>query len=79
MKQRFKSYKFWVALSGAVIIFINSLGKIFDFQIDSAIVESVIMGFCGVLVVLGIVDKPKTNDKTEKQTEEKAVLPEDKE
>lgn len=83
MKQRLKSYKFWIALSGAVIIFVNALGKVFDFQIDGAVVESVIMGFCGVLVVLGFVEKPKTNEEKpseslDNETQEKAVLPEEK-
>ena len=83
MKQRLKSYKFWVALSGAVIIFVNALGKVFGFQIDGAVLEGVIMGFCGVLVVLGFVDKPKSNEakpaeSLDAKSEEKAVLPEEK-
>lgn len=60
MKKRFKSYKFWVALSGAVVIFAKSLGEAFGFNLSEQVIDSVIMGFCGVLVVLGIVEKPQT-------------------
>ena len=83
MKQRLKSYKFWVSLFASIIIFINALGSLCGFKIDEVAMESVIMGFCGVLVVLGIVDKPKANQEQKAQEnqpqeseEEKAVLPE---
>lgn len=58
--KKFKTYAFWVALSGAIVILIQSLGKLFGFEIESSTVENVIMSICGVLVVLGIVTK--TND-----------------
>ena len=80
MKQRLKSYKFWVSLSASVILLVNSLGNLFGFKIDEVAMESVIMAFCGVLVVLGFVDKPKENQSTteEKAKQEKADLPEEK-
>ncbi|MBR5226929.1 MAG: hypothetical protein IKV69_02510 [Clostridia bacterium] len=78
MKQRLKSYKFWVSLSASVILFVNALGNLFGFRIDEVAMESVIMAFCGVLVVLGFVDKPKENQSEEKPNEEKADLPEEK-
>ena len=79
MKQRLKSYKFWVSLSASVILFVNALGNLFGFKIDEVAMESVIMTFCGVLVVLGFVDKPKENQITsEDKIKEKADLPEEK-
>ena len=78
MKQRLKSYKFWVSLSASVILFVNALGNLFGFRIDEVAMESVIMAFCGVLVVLGFVDKSKENQSEEKPNEEKADLPEEK-
>lgn len=80
MKQRLKSYKFWVSLSASVILLVNSLGNLFGFKIDEVAMESVIMAFCGVLVVLGFVDKPKENQNAneEKTKQEKADLPEEK-
>ena len=59
MKQRFKSYKFWVAFSGAVVIFVKALGDLFGFEISEDVVDRIIMGFCGILVAIGLVEKPK--------------------
>lgn len=56
--QRIKSYKFWLALSASVVIFIKVLKEMFNFEIDENLVDKLIMSFCGVLVVLGIVEKP---------------------
>ena len=61
--ERMKSYSFWVSLSGALIIFINCLGRIFNFQIENEIVEDVIMSIAGLLVVLGFVTKEAVTNK----------------
>ena len=63
--ERMKSYSFWVSFSGALIIFINCLGRIFNFQIENEIVEDVIMSIAGLLVVLGFVTK-ETKEKKDK-------------
>lgn len=55
MNNRFKTYAFWVAFSSAVVVLVQSLGKLFGFEIESSVVENVIMSICGVLIVLGIV------------------------
>lgn len=55
MNNRFKTYAFWVALSSAVVVLVQSMGKLFGFEIESSVVENVIMSICGVLIVLGIV------------------------
>ena len=64
MKKLFKSYSFWAALSCAVAIFLEDLSELLNLDINVSLVESVIMSFCGVLVVLGIVNK-KDNQKKE--------------
>ncbi len=69
MKNRFKSYGFWTALSGAVVVLLQSLGKCFGFTIDDQIVSGVIMAVAGVLVVLGVVTMP-SGDKQEEETQE---------
>ena len=81
--ERMKSYSFWVSLSGALIIFINCLGRIFNFQIENEIVEGVIMSIAGLLVVLGFVTKEASVDKTDdnlediEETSEEGVASED--
>ena len=60
----FKSYGFWTAFAGAVVILVNSLGQLFGFSIESQLIENVILAFAGVLVALGVVsmEKAKTVD-----------------
>lgn len=57
IKEKFKNYGFWLSLSGAVVIFLQALG----FKIEQPIIDSIVKGFCGVLVVLGIITKPKND------------------
>ena len=71
---RFKTYAFWLALSSAVVILVQSLGKLFGFEIESSTIENVIMSICGVLVVLGIVTK-KSNSETSEEVEEEVNEP----
>lgn len=61
----FKSYGFWTAFAGAVVILVNSLGQLFGFSIESKLIENVILAFAGVLVALGVVSMEK--GKEEKQ------------
>lgn len=72
MKQKFKSYGFWTALAGAVVVFVEALGKCFGFTVESELVSGVIMAIAGVLVVLGVVTMPKEPgaDKSSDPTEE---------
>lgn len=68
LKNRIKTYAFWVALSSAVVVLVQSIGKLFGFEIESSTIENVIMSICGVLIVLGIVtnstDSQKSSDDT---------------
>lgn len=59
--KKFKTYGFWTALSGAVVIFLNALGDCFGFSVDNELVSALIMAFAGVLVVLGVVSMPGDN------------------
>ena len=65
--KKFKTYAFWVALGSAIVILIQSLGKLFGFEIESSLIENVIMSICGVLVVLGIVTKNPENVTTDEE------------
>lgn len=76
--ERMKSYSFWVSFSGALIIFLNCLGNIFNFKIQNEVVEDVIMSIAGLLVVLGFVSKETTSDEdtnssTEEETPQQAI------
>lgn len=69
MKDRIKSYKFWVSLSGAVVVLVRTLGDAFGFLVDETVVNNIIMGFCGVLVAIGLVEKPQNKNLSPKNSE----------
>ena len=68
--KRIKTYKFWVALSAALILFVQTIGDALNFEIDAETINSVIMAFCGVLVVCGFVTKDEDIDSTDTNEEE---------
>lgn len=81
----FKSYGFWTAFAGAVVILVNALGDLFGFKIESKLIENAIMAVAGVLVALGVVsmgtkkEPPIADetvaDKSEDKTAAKEELP----
>lgn len=70
MNKRFKSYSFWTALVGAVVVFLNALGDCFGFSIDNDLVSGLIMAFAGLLVVLGVVTMPKDSENSQSDAED---------
>lgn len=57
-----RSYNFWLSLSGAVGLFVVSIAKILGYSIKAEGVSEIIMSFCGILIVFGIVNKPKKEE-----------------
>lgn len=74
MKDKIKSYSFWTALSGAVVVLLQAVGDCFGFSIQSELVSGIIMAIAGVLVVFGVVSMPKSSseNKTDKDDEAKS-------
>lgn len=69
--KNFRSYGFWTALAGAVVVLLNAIGKCFGFTIEEQIVTDIIMAVAGILVVFGVVSMPKKDeDKKTSSTEE---------
>lgn len=76
MKERLKSYKFWVSFSGAVVVLLKTLGQAFGFEVNESVIDGIIMGVCGVLVAMGLVEKPKPlNTQEEKNIDEEKQKP----
>lgn len=65
MKEKLKSYSFWSALSGAMVIFVNALGKIFGFSVEDELISGLIMAIAGVLVVFGVVTMPSNKNESQ--------------
>ncbi|MBQ8908794.1 MAG: hypothetical protein IJY90_00680 [Clostridia bacterium] len=73
----FKTYGFWTAFAGAVVILINALGDLFGFKIESKLVENVIMAVAGVLVALGVVSMSGTKKEDAQEAEAEVECEED--
>ena len=69
MKDKIKSYSFWTALSGAVVVLLQAIGDCFGFSIQSELVSGIIMAIAGVLVVFGVVSMPNKDGSTDKESE----------
>lgn len=79
MKNKIKSYGFWTALAGAVVVLVNALGQMFGFSVDNEIITNVIMAIAGLLVVLGVVTMPKGEDVNQQEGESEETDAESKE
>ena len=79
MKNKIKSYGFWTALAGAVVVLVNALGQMFGFSVDNEIITDVIMAIAGLLVVLGVVTMPKGEDGNQQEGESEESDAESKE
>ena len=69
LKQLIKSYGFWTALAGAIVVLVNAIGRAFGFFIEEEVISNIIMAVAGVLVVFGIVSLPRPNE--DEKNEEK--------
>ena len=73
LKEKFKSYKFWVALTSAVIIFLQTLGKELGFSISEETISNIVITFCGILVLLGLINDDRNTPTTPQITTEEQV------
>lgn len=58
LKDRIKTYNFWVSLSSAIFLIIKLLGQQFHFNVDESLFSDIITSLCGILVLLGIIAPP---------------------
>lgn len=73
IKDKIKSYSFWVSLASAVILILKVVGSRFGFTVDESMVSDAFTALCSILVLLGIIVVPSTQDKTS-QTQESTEL-----
>ena len=60
LKQKFKNYGFWMSLTAAVVLVLQTIGKNFNFSVDDEAITSIVNSVCGVLIVLGIISNPNS-------------------
>ncbi len=69
MKDRIKTYSFWVSLSASLVVLIQAIGRVFGFIANADLVNNIVMGIAGVLVVFGIVSSPTEEELRSKNKE----------
>ncbi len=62
IKDKIKSYSFWVSLASAVILILKVLGNRFGFTVDETMVSDLFTALCSVLVLLGIIVVPNNSN-----------------
>ena len=70
MKKKFRTTSFWLGLSGAVIIVLETISNIIGINLYSKEVEAIILSVCSALVMLGIVTKKDIKDENESNTKD---------
>lgn len=68
IKDKLKSYNFWITLVSAIILLLQIFGEKFNFKVDSNFIIDVTTALCSIFVILGIISVPKSKQaKTEIQ------------
>ena len=77
IKDKIKSYSFWVSLTSAIILILKLLGSRFGFSIDETMISDLFTALCSILVLLGIIVVPNSNQTNNsinnKTTEENTI------
>lgn len=61
LKDKIKSYSFWVSIASAVILILKVLGSRFGFTVDESMVSDIFTALCSILVLMGIIVVPSNN------------------
>lgn len=74
LKDRIKTYNFWVSLSSAIFLIIKVLGNQVGFKVDENLFSDLITSLCSILVILGIIVPPtKTQNKSSNQLNDNSL------
>jgi uncharacterized membrane protein len=61
----YRTYGFWMSLTAAILLVVQTILSRLGIEIDAPFVQEVISGILAVLVILGIIIKPKTSDEAD--------------
>lgn len=60
----YRSYGFWMSLSAAVLLVVQTVLQRLGIQIDKPFIQEIISAVLAVLVILGVIAKPKKQEKS---------------
>lgn len=61
MKEKLKSYSFWVGLIASIMLVVKFVAESFGVKIPEDSINGIINGVLGVLCVIGVINKPTAN------------------
>ncbi|MBQ9790489.1 MAG: hypothetical protein IJW24_02720 [Clostridia bacterium] len=64
LKDKMKTYNFWISLVSAVLLLVRIIGDKYGFAVDAGLVMDITTGVCGIFVILGIISAPSKNQET---------------
>lgn len=70
MKKKFKTTSFWLGLSGAIVIVLETISSILGLELYSKQIETIVLSICSALVMLGIITKKDVSDEKESSKED---------
>jgi len=70
MKSKLRTTSFWLSVSAAIVLVLDSLTNIFGVKLYSKEVEVIILSICSILVTIGIITKRNVTDTKEVDKEE---------
>lgn len=86
IKDKLKSYSFWVSLASALVLILQVIGSKLGFYIDARLASDIITSACSILVITGIIVtptskqivevEPETTLKEETKTKPETISPE---
>lgn len=74
LKDKMKTYNFWISLVSAVVLILRIIGDKFNFFVDTSLIMDITTGLCSIFVILGILSVPKSSKtSTDNTTEEEST------
>ena len=64
LKDKMKTYNFWISLVSAVVLIVRIIGDKFNFIVDTSLIMDITTGLCSIFVILGILSVPKSKQNT---------------
>lgn len=60
LKDKAKTYNFWISLVSAAVLIARIIGNKFNVFIDTTLIMDITTGLCSIFVILGILSAPKS-------------------
>lgn len=69
IKDKVKSYSFWVSLASALVLILQVIGSKLGFYVDARLASDIITSACSILVITGIIVTPTAKQNVEIEPE----------